>query len=114
MKVDAEAMRQNEVTLSLRLRSANLSDAGEYRAVATNIAGTTASSSVLTVNSKSASYFNIVRETTLLFKKEKKLNAASCERVAVKLNANKSVNKSRMNCLYIGYHIIVYAAGTRR
>jgi hypothetical protein len=57
MKVDSQAMRQNEVTLSLRLRSANLSDAGEYRAVASNIAGTATSSSVLTVNSKSAYLF---------------------------------------------------------
>jgi Immunoglobulin I-set domain len=55
IKVDSEAMRSNEITLSLRLRSVTMSDAGEYRAVATNIAGKAVSSSLLTVNSKSAS-----------------------------------------------------------
>jgi hypothetical protein len=52
IQIESEKIDATGLALNLTLRSVNMNDAGDYKAVATNVAGTATNSSKLTVKSK--------------------------------------------------------------
>ena len=52
IKIESEKLDATRLVVSLAVRAASLNDAGEFKAVATNVAGTATCSSRLAVSSK--------------------------------------------------------------